>query len=206
MSRIYTDGSCRLGVGGWAWWNEDTGEERSGYVLETTNQRMELKAALEALNDHMDDDQVTIVSDSAYLVNCFGQDWWVRWQRNNWLTSKNVAVSNRDIWEPLLDLVQEHGNVQFEWVKGHSGVYGNERVDALAQKEVAEQRPHLVKSAGAVPTMRITASDQENGTDVVDVIKNEAGAKRTISALERNKRRRAINEEKRVKNGEAGKK
>lgn len=130
--RVYTDGSCQNRVGGWGWWCQDTGESMSGVETISTNQRMELKAALEAINDHFTDPELVIISDSAYLVNCFGERWWVKWLQNGWLGSKNKEISNRDIWEPLLELVQAHGNVKFEWVKGHNGDVGNEKADALA--------------------------------------------------------------------------
>lgn len=136
--QVYTDGSYRDGIGGWAWWCEDTGEHRSGAELGATNQRMELKAALEAVNEHWQDPDLVIISDSAYLVNCFGEKWWIKWFTNDWMSSKGTPLAHRDIWEPLLEMVQAHGNIKFVWVKGHSGVPGNEKVDKLAYKEVVK--------------------------------------------------------------------
>ena len=180
MSRIYTDGSCRMGVGGWAWWNEDTNEVKSGFAHNTTNQRMEIYAAYEALHDHMDDEEITIVSDSAYLVNCFGQDWWIRWQRNKWLKSDGITVANRDIWEPLIDLVQEHGHVRFEWVRGHSGVHGNEKVDAIAQKEMQQAtiaaEASAEKTKAALERNKVELSNEEDlsyGKELLAVLQKE---------------------------------
>lgn len=141
--RIYTDGACSERYGGWGWWCETTDESKSGSEYPSTNQRMELYAALDALNEYYNYAEITIVSDSAYLVNCFGERWWVKWLQNGWLNSKQDDVSNRDIWEPLLELVQSHGNVTFEKVKGHSGIPGNEMADQLATVEVIEKRKEM---------------------------------------------------------------
>lgn len=145
--RVYTDGSCRNGVGGWAWWCEDTEESRAGVESKSTNQRMELQAALEAVNEFFLDSELVIVSDSAYLVNCFGDKWYVKWFATGWLTGDGKDVANRDIWEPLLEIVESHGNVKFEWVKGHSGVKGNEIADALATDAVTAYTDALKKAA-----------------------------------------------------------
>lgn len=132
--RVYTDGSCSDRLGGWAWWNETTGESSSGAVRDTTNQRMELYAALDAVDTFLDDPHLVIISDSAYLVNCFRDKWYEKWDRNNWVGQRGNPVANADIWRPLLALVAENGNVRFEWVKGHSGDVGNDKVDQLAQE------------------------------------------------------------------------
>ena len=70
------------------------------------------------------------MSDSTYVVNCFRDRWWEGWQRNGWRNSKRQPVANRDLWEPLVDLVNERGDVTFRWVKGHSGDPMNDLVDA----------------------------------------------------------------------------
>jgi ribonuclease HI len=134
--RIYTDGACRKGVGGWGWWNQDTDEVGSAHVIGTTNQRMELMAAFDAISLYYDEPQLTIVSDSAYLVNCFKERWYLNWFLNGWKGSNGKPVANRDIWEPLLDMVLDHPNIRFEWVKGHNGDEGNEKADFLAASEV----------------------------------------------------------------------
>lgn len=130
-TEAYTDGACRgnPGPGGWAWAIKD-GPQGSGHDPDTTNQRMEVRAALEAIRAI--DGPLVIVSDSTYVVNCFKNSWWVGWHSRGWLTSAKKPVANRDLWEPLIDLVRERGDVTFRWVKGHSGNPMNDLVDQLA--------------------------------------------------------------------------
>ena len=131
---VYTDGACsgNPGPGGWGWAVED-GPYASGAAAQTTNQRMEIEAALEAVRALGDPDRpLEVVSDSTYVVNCFRDRWYESWKRKGWVNSQRKPVANRDLWEPLIDLVLELGNVSFRWVKGHSGDPMNDRVDALA--------------------------------------------------------------------------
>ena len=133
---VYTDGACRgnPGPGGWAW-AIPGGRFASGADPSTTNQRMEITAALEALRTLTADgaSDVDVVSDSTYVVNCFKDRWWQGWQRRNWKNSQNKPVANRDLWEPLIELaVSSESNVTWRWVKGHSGDRWNDRVDELA--------------------------------------------------------------------------
>jgi ribonuclease HI len=132
---IYTDGACsgNPGPGGWAWAMAPTGDPQgSGGEVNTTNQRMELQAVLEALRViDPQDGPVEIVSDSTYVVNCFKDKWYVGWQRNGWRNSKRQPVANDDLWRPLIELALS-GPVSFRWVKGHSGDPMNDFVDALA--------------------------------------------------------------------------
>ncbi len=116
------------------------GEERwaSGAGGHTTNQRMELAAVLEALRSI--EGRVEIVSDSTYVVNCFRDRWWEGWLRRGWTNSKKEPVANRDLWEPLIDLVCTRADVTFTWVKGHSGDPMNERVDRLALEAARTQQ------------------------------------------------------------------
>ena len=74
---------------------------------------------------------VEIVSDSTYVVNCFNDGWWKKWERNGWKNSKRQPVANDDLWRPLVELVR-NGDVTFRWVKGHSGDPMNDHVDAPA--------------------------------------------------------------------------
>jgi ribonuclease HI len=90
---------------------------------------MEIRAVLEALRTLPG--PLTIVSDSTYVVNCFRDEWWVRWQRNGWRNAKKEPVANTDLWKPLIELYQERRPV-FRWVKGHSGDPMNDLVDRLA--------------------------------------------------------------------------
>ena len=94
---------------------------------------MELSAVIEALR-YFDgsNEPIEIRSDSTYVVNCFRDNWWVGWQKRGWKNSQRQPVANRDLWEPLVDLVLARGNVRFAWVKGHSGDPMNDLVDQLA--------------------------------------------------------------------------
>lgn len=140
MTIIYTDGACsgNPGPGGWAWAVAPSGEPHgSGGERRSTNQRMEVRAVLEALRANTG--QLTIVSDSTYVVNCFRDGWWVRWQKNGWKNSKKEPVANTDLWKPLIELYQDR-RPAFQWVKGHSGDPMNDLVDRLAV--VAAQGPY----------------------------------------------------------------
>lgn len=130
-SEVYTDGACsgNPGPGGWAWVLED-GRQASGGEAPSTNQRMEIRAALEAVRTLPG--PLLVVSDSTYVVTCFRDGWWRRWQANGWLTSAKKPVANRDLWEPLVALVEDRGDVAFRWVKGHSGHPLNDLADRLA--------------------------------------------------------------------------
>ena len=132
---VFTDGSCKgnPGPGGWAWAVAPRGEPHgSGGDPATTNQRMEVRAAIEALRTMAPDGRpVEIVSDSTYVVNCFRDGWWKKWERNGWKNAKRQPVANVDLWRPLVELVRA-GDVTFRWVKGHSGDPMNDHVDALA--------------------------------------------------------------------------
>lgn len=128
---VFTDGACagNPGPGGWAW-ALDTSVHASGREPATTNQRMEIRAALEAVRAL--DGPLLVVSDSTYVVNCFRDGWWQGWLAREWTTSARKPVANRDLWEPLVTLVAERGDVAFAWVKGHSGHVMNDFVDRLA--------------------------------------------------------------------------
>jgi ribonuclease HI len=130
---VFTDGACigNPGPGGWAW-AADEEEFESGFVGHTTNQRMEVAAALEAVRAHPG--ALEIVSDSTYVVNCFRDRWWDGWRRRGWRNTKGAAVANRDLWEPFVALVVDErpGEVRFRWVKGHATDRMNIFVDGLA--------------------------------------------------------------------------
>ncbi len=130
----YTDGACsgNPGPGGWAW-VVPGGAFGSGYEPDTTNQRMELQAALEAIRAI--EGPVEIVSDSTYLVNCFRDGWWEGWIKRGWTNSAKKPVANRDIWEPLIMLYGER-DLTFRWVKGHDGDEWNDVADRLAVEAV----------------------------------------------------------------------
>jgi ribonuclease HI len=131
---VWTDGACSgtPGPGGWAWATRD-GRRDSGGEAPTTNQRMEIRAALEAVRALPG--PLVVVSDSTYVVNCFRDGWWKGWLARGWVTSAKKPVVSRDLWEPLITLVNERGDVSFRWVKGHSGDEMNDLVDALAVEQ-----------------------------------------------------------------------
>ena len=136
---IYTDGACRgnPGPGGWGALliYGERQKEISGRAAETTNQRMELTAAIKGLQSLREPCRVKLYSDSAYLVNAFNQGWLTRWQRNGWKTKAGGPVGNQDLWQELLLLSRQH---DVEWLKvaGHSTNEGNNRCDVLARKAI----------------------------------------------------------------------
>ena len=140
LVEVHTDGACsgNPGPGGWAAILRYGDHEReiSGGEPHTTNQRMELLAAIRALQALRKPARVKLHSDSAYLVNCFRQRWYENWARNGWLTKQKTPVTNRDLWEELVRLSRIH---DVEWVKvaGHAGDPLNERADELAREAAA---------------------------------------------------------------------
>ena len=136
---VYTDGACsgNPGPGGWAcvlMYGEHI-REYSGYDPETTNNRMELTAVIEAFQALKRDGlEIRVFTDSSYVANCFLQKWYVGWQRNGWMTSQKKPVENRELWERLLDLVGHH-RVRFYRVKGHVNLdHPSTNVDAHYRK------------------------------------------------------------------------
>jgi ribonuclease HI len=132
---IYTDGACsgNPGPGGWGavlMYGQHI-KEMSGAEPNTTNNRMELQAAIEALSILKEPCKVTLYSDSAYLVNCFKQGWYKGWLKNGWKNSKGQPVENQDLWKELLRLMEIH-QVEYVKVKGHSDNKWNNRCDELA--------------------------------------------------------------------------
>ncbi|MDQ2649153.1 MAG: ribonuclease HI [Actinomycetota bacterium] len=135
----YTDGAClgNPGPGGWAWAIEGGGFA-SGASPATTNQRMEITAAFEAVQAIPG--PLHIISDSTYVVNCFRDKWHAGWIRRGWTNSAKKPVANRDLWEPFIELVLARGDVTFGWVKGHSGHPMNDLVDQLAVAAATTQQ------------------------------------------------------------------
>ena len=134
MIRAYTDGACRgnPGPGGWAWAVAPDGvPSASGGEARSTNQRMEIRAALEAMRALPG--PLVVVSDSTYVVNCIRQRWYANWLKNGWQNSQKKPVANVDLWEPFVELyLSRRTEIEFEWVKGHSGNPMNDLVDRLA--------------------------------------------------------------------------
>lgn len=115
----------------------DTIRELSGGEPATTNNRMEMLGVIRALEALKERCKVKVHSDSAYVINCFRDRWYVRWERNGWKNSKKEPVENRDLWERMIELVGAH-DVEWIKVKGHSGDHWNERCDELARVAAAK--------------------------------------------------------------------
>ncbi len=133
--KVYTDGACKgnPGPGGWGVYIQSNEDEKELYGgnPETTNNQMEMQAALEALKYLKDEDEVIeLYTDSNYLRQGI-TEWIHNWKKNNWKTAAKKPVANRDLWIEISDL-NEKMNVQWNWVKGHAGDPGNERADELA--------------------------------------------------------------------------
>ena len=132
---IYTDGACRgnPGKGGWGailvYGKYE--KELSGGEVETTNNRMELTAAIEGLSALKEPCEVTLTSDSKYLTDAINKGWLVNWKKRGWRKSDGDALPNLDLWKQIDELIAKH-KVTFVWVKGHEGHEYNERCDALA--------------------------------------------------------------------------
>ena len=143
---VWTDGACKgnPGPGGWAW-STKTGPSASGGDPHTTNQRMEVLAAFKAV-ETLTDGPIRVVSDSTYVVSCFNKGWYKGWHARGWKNASKQPVANRDLWEPFIDLVLSRGDVEFQWVKGHSGDRMNERVDVMAVAEAERYAAEVVAS------------------------------------------------------------
>ncbi len=135
---VYTDGACRgnPGPGGWAATLQWEGHlrELSGAERETTNNRMELTAVIRALEALKRSMPVRVYTDSQYVRQGI-TEWMANWKKRDWRTADKKPVKNRDLWEAL-DAAAARHQVEWHWVKGHSGVPGNERVDALANAAI----------------------------------------------------------------------
>ena len=135
---IYTDGACsgNPGPGGWGAYIDNAGlvTELSGREEDTTNNRMELKAVIEALNSFTSKTNLNLYTDSKYVMD--GSSKWIEnWKKNGWKTAQKKAVKNQDLWIELDKLVHFH-QIHWVWVKGHDGNLGNERADYLATSAI----------------------------------------------------------------------
>jgi len=142
---IYTDGACRgnPGVGGWGALLS-SGEHRKeirGADTDTTNNRMELTAAIRALEALKRHSKVNLYTDSTYVKNGI-TDWLPQWKRRSWKTASRKPVKNVDLWQRLDEVVENH-EVKWHWVKGHAGHPGNERADELANMAIDELSDEL---------------------------------------------------------------
>ncbi len=138
--RIYSDGACRgnPGPGGWGALLCYNGKEKElyGMAAETTNNRMELTAAIMGLEALARPSAVVLTTDSQYVRNGI-TEWLGKWKKNNWKTAGKKPVKNRDLWLRLDQACQPH-RIQWQWVRGHSGHRENERADRLANKAIDE--------------------------------------------------------------------
>ena len=135
---IYTDGACRgnPGDGGWGVLieYENFSKEYFGGEKNTTNNKMELKAAIEGLKVLKETCEVHITTDSKYVMDGI-TSWIQNWKKNNWMNSSKKEVKNKDLWIELDELTLRH-NIKWNWVKGHSGHKKNEIADSLANKGI----------------------------------------------------------------------
>jgi len=137
---IYTDGACRgnPGPGGWGVLLLAGGHRKTlhGGEPETTNNRMELMAAIEALNALKGASTVLLYTDSKYVMDGI-REWLPNWKKRGWKTAARKPVKNQDLWQALDDAVQRH-DIDWKWVKGHDGNAGNEAADELANRGIDE--------------------------------------------------------------------
>lgn len=149
---IYTDGGCQPNPGrggyGVVLVCGRHRRELAGGFLRTTNNRMEIMAVLEGLRALRAPCDVTVYSDSQYVVNALGRGWASRWRKNGWWRTKTERALNPDLWAQVLDLCARH-RVRFVWMRGHQGHELNERCDRLATE--ARSRPGLPPDPGFVP-------------------------------------------------------
>ncbi|MGB0573829.1 MAG: ribonuclease HI [Hyphomicrobiales bacterium] len=136
---IYTDGACsgNPGIGGWGAYlkYKDNVKELSGSAENTTNNRMELVAAIEGLKILKKSSEVNLYTDSVYLKDGITK-WIFNWQKNNWKNANKKDVKNKDLWIQLLEVVNKH-DINWIWVKGHEGNEGNEIADNLATSAIS---------------------------------------------------------------------
>ena len=140
MINIYTDGACsgNPGIGGWGVVILDNGEEihLNGGNHNTTNNKMELTAAIKALEYFEQRKDLIIYTDSKYVKDGI-ESWIINWKQNGWKTSTKKPVKNKEMWIALDDLIKKH-NINWKWVRGHAGDKYNEKADYLARRFIEE--------------------------------------------------------------------
>lgn len=173
---IFTDGACEPnpGPGGYAAIVEQVGHAQktvSGGFRLTTNNRMEILAAIKGLESLSQPSKVTLTSDSRYLVDAMTLSWALKWRQNNWWRNKKERAINSDLWGELLTLCAQH-DVTFEWTKGHAGHPQNELCDRLSLQ--ASRRPNLPADDGyenptilAQPILKVGAPCQKCNTPLI---------------------------------------
>jgi ribonuclease HI len=139
MITVYTDGACsgNPGKGGWGVVILENNKDEiflNGGDDNTTNNRMELTAAIEALKHYQKREDITLITDSKYVKDGI-QSWIQNWKKNGWKTAAKKPVKNKELWVELDDLITKH-NINWEWVKGHAGNKHNEKADYLARRYI----------------------------------------------------------------------
>jgi len=142
MIKIYTDGACsgNPGIGGWGvviLENNNDPIYLNGGDNNTTNNRMELSAALNALKFFKEKKELTLITDSKYLKDGI-QSWIQNWKKNGWKTASKKPVKNKELWLDLDEMIMKH-NITWQWVKGHAGNKFNEKADYLARRYIEAQ-------------------------------------------------------------------
>ena len=164
---VYTDGAClgNPGPGGWAW-AVPGGRFASGAAARTTNQRMEIHAALEAVTALTG--PLEVASDSTYVVNCFRDRWWEGWLAREWRNKAKQPVANKDLWEPLIEEYRrDPARLAFRWVKGHGTDVMNDLVDRLAVEAARAQAGRCGEGTPA----NLGAPDKPGGHSAVEGFK-----------------------------------
>ena len=142
---IFTDGACsgNPGPGGWGCVLKYNGnvKELSGGEKDTTNNRMELIAVIKGLEALKKKSDIIVTTDSIYVKNGITQ-WIKKWEKNNWRTASKTPVKNKELWQELLALSRKH-DINWKWVKGHSGHPENERCDELAREEIKKIKNYI---------------------------------------------------------------
>lgn len=174
---IFTDGACANNqssenVGGWGavLTYQDNVKELCGGEVNTTNNRMEMTAVVEALKALKTKNiPIKIYSDSAYLVNCFKEGWHINWRRNGWMNSQKKPVENQDLWQALLDLIDEQAKVEFMKLKGHlDGASSAEIAKWKTKMEASNQEKYTKEEFEYLTQMNIQADGLANkGMDTV---------------------------------------
>ena len=141
MIKIYIDGACsnNPGIGGWGvviLENDNDPIFLKGGENETTNNRMELTATIKALQHFKSSEELTLVTDSKYVKDGI-QSWIANWKKNGWKTTSKKPVKNKELWLELDSEISKH-NINWEWVKGHTGDTYNEKADSLARRYIEE--------------------------------------------------------------------
>ena len=176
---VFSDGACsgNPGPGGWGWAVINDGPYGSGSAAQTTNQRMEIMAAFDAVRTLGEgtDVGIEVVSDSTYVVNCFRDRWWDGWIKRGWRNAAKQPVANRDLWEPFVDLVRSRAGtsraVGFRWVRGHSGDPMNERVDRLAVAACSAQSPRTIVGLSSVLSAATTSPDHDGSSSALSALR-----------------------------------